>query len=167
MIVLAIGRGYYGGKSRVEGERFAISDKEHFSKRWMVDPSGSDFTSAHRAMEMSYMATSNRPLNRGITDEQLLAEVTQSAGVVAGLRAENLQLKEKVSALQGQLDQLLAKGEPGRGNIREEPARAKRRSVEAEPERAPEPVPDEAEEASGDVGQGEEAPATRRVRRTN
>lgn len=163
MIVLAIARGYYGGKSRSEGERFAITEKDHFSKRWMVDPNGSDFTSAHRAMEASYVSTANRPLNRGVTDEQLLAEVTQSAGVVAGLRAENLQLKEKIGALQGQLDRALAGAQ---GSVREEPSRAKRRGVQAEPEPAPEPVPDEADEASGDVGAGDETPTTRRVRRT-
>ncbi len=33
--VIAIANGYYGGKVRVPGERFGITDPEHFSIEWM------------------------------------------------------------------------------------------------------------------------------------
>jgi ribosomal protein L12E/L44/L45/RPP1/RPP2 len=168
MIVVAIARGYYGGKSRYEGERFAITEPAHFSKKWMVDPNGPDMTSAYRALEAAYVSSTSRPNSRSVTDEQLLAEVTQSAGVVAGLRLENIKLKEKVSALQGQIDQLLAKGATGVA-VRKAPSRAERaEAVKADEAEQPEPTDfdgDASAEEAGDVTAREEA-APRRVRRT-
>lgn len=168
MIVVAKSRGYYGEKPRYEGERFAITDKAHFSSRWMIDPNSTDYTSDIKAMEQNFANTRGKPAARSISDEQLLAEVTQSAGVVAGLRAENLKLKEEVShlkeqisALQGKLDQALVAG----GGVRAEPTRPSRRAAETPAAAAAEPGDNEEGEGDGDVGAGEETP-TRRVRRT-
>jgi hypothetical protein len=164
MIVVAISQGYYGEKIRYEGERFALKEAAHFSARWMVDPNGSDFTSAHRALEQSYkLANETASTRKGISDEQLLAEVTQSSGVIAGLRAENLQLKEKVSALQGQLDRALAGSQ---GSVRAEPTRAKRAEPVASDVGKPDETGDDgdAAEAAGNVG-SREAETPRRVRR--
>lgn len=109
MIVVAVKRGYYGGKTRYEGERFAIASPTDFSKNWMVDTSGSGLNRDVQALEQTFKsANATRSSGRSISDEQLLAEIGQSAGVAASLRAENIQLKEKISELTGQLDQLLA-----------------------------------------------------------
>lgn len=170
MIVVATLKGYYGDKTRYPGERFAIADGSLISTRWMVDPSGPDYTSDHRAMEAAYAATSGKGSTRTVTDEQLIAEVTQSSGVIAGLRAENLQLKEKISALEGQLDRALAgaKGSVSGSEVRADTARARRAAAakaDQEPEREPEVEPaGEDTNPAGDVNAGDEAPI-RRIRR--
>lgn len=160
LVVVAIHKGYYGDKTRYPGERFAIADARMISTRWMVDPNGSDYTSDHRAMEAAYAAANSRGSTRTVTDEQLIAEVAQSSGVIAGLRAENLMLKEKVSALQGQLDRALAGAQGSTGSK----AKARTAAVEA-PEEPAETGDDGDAEEPGDVVAREEA-APRRVRRT-
>ncbi len=157
MIVVATHRGYYGEKIRYEGERFALKDHAHFSPRWMVDPAGDKYTETHKAAEQAFAASTATQRKQGVTDEQLIAEVTQSSGVVAGLRAENLKLKEENRALRAKVDSLT-------GADRE----VRAREAGDEPDVG---STDQAETgdagagAAGDVTPGAEAPA-RRVRRT-
>lgn len=97
MIVVAKEVGYYGNKIRAVGERFAISKPDHFSKRWMLDPKKDDT----RSVEAQYSVPERK---RDITDEQMLAELADSAGAVAALRKENAMLKEQIRTLKGEAD---------------------------------------------------------------
>lgn len=169
MIVVAKSRGYYGEKSRAPGERFAIASAEQFSPRWMVTPD--KMTAEDKATEAAYVSTNTRARERNITDAQLLAEVAQSSGLTAVLRTENMQLKtrikeleEKNSALQGQLDELLAGRAPS--EVREGAPRTPRQPREGLEADTAGPVDGDAGgEPEGDAeGAAQEQP-TRRTRR--
>jgi len=152
MIVVAVKRGYYGGKTRYEGERFAIASPTEFSKNWMVDASGPGLNRDVQALEQTYKtANAMRASSRTITDEQLLAEISQSAGVAASLRAENIQLKEKISELTGQLDQLLAGAKAGSAgrSVREGAGRFDKAEEGAAADARGAAAPEEGEEAFG------------------
>lgn len=107
MVVVATQTGFYANKVRYEGERFAIDNPQAFSAAWMVDPNAADAEDTAR-IEADYASRHARPGSRDISDAALLAEIAQSGGRAEALRVENIQLKGKISELQGQLDQLLA-----------------------------------------------------------
>lgn len=140
MIVVAKEVGYYGNKIRAVGERFAISNPAHFSKKWMLDPKKDDT----RSVEAQYSAPERK---RDITDEQMLAELADSAGAVAALRKENAMLKEQIRTMQGEAD-----------------ARKEASDPEVGPEEAAAPAGEGADEAAETEGSAENGRKTRRRR---
>jgi hypothetical protein len=151
VVVVAMKRGFYNGKTRYEGERFAITDEAAFSKKWMAKPDDPAVQEEVRVLETSYKQTRAREATRDITDEQLLAEIAQSSGVVAALRLENAQLKEDNRALREQLDAAI--GGQTREVRGEEGSARRRGSSQAAALAASEPA--EAGEGEGEADNGE------------
>lgn len=99
MVVVAKERGTYGTTIRVPGERFAITKKQHFSKRWMFDTKDKDAAEEIRILERAYKATQGDRA-RDVSDEQLEAEVAEAGGALQALRAENKRLKAQIKKLE-------------------------------------------------------------------
>lgn len=106
-LVVATGPGHYGNTMRYVGERFAISDEAHFSKRWMIyadDPTRADELAALERDFRQYSRTSRTA--QDVTDQQLLSEIAEAGGVSAMLTEENRQLKASVAKLTRRISEL-------------------------------------------------------------
>lgn len=98
LIVVAKKQGYYGDKTRYVGERFVITSRKHFADVWMLEAGKPADAEEVAALERAF-AERFPSRKRDISDEKLLAEVVQTSGVIAAVRAENLKLKDEIASL--------------------------------------------------------------------
>jgi len=104
LIVVASQEGVYGSYRKV-GEKFALTDPKHFSKRWMVDVK----KDAKRAAQYADQFKERGGVTR--TDEEIEAELAVATGrsnaadakKIARLEKENAELRKQVEDLQVEL----------------------------------------------------------------
>lgn len=101
MIVVASQEGVYGSYRKV-GEKFALTDKAHFSKRWMVDVK----KDPKKAEQYADQFKERGGLTR--TNEEIEAELAVATGrsnaadakKIARLEKENAELRKQIEDLQ-------------------------------------------------------------------
>jgi len=99
MDVVARHKGKYGGRMRLPGDEFSLTDEAHFSTRWMV------MAGTAEAKTVTALAAADKTL----TPEQVAAEEAAATGKVshrAELAAKNARIAEleaEVAALRGHL----------------------------------------------------------------
>lgn len=99
--VIASQLGEYGKTERYVGERFHVARAEHVSKRWMIRADDESRKDEIKRLELEFKQGPGRLRQQDVSQAQMLAEVAQSGGALAALRAENAQLKAEIAELKG------------------------------------------------------------------
>lgn len=104
LIVVATQEGVYGSYRKV-GEKFVLTDRKHFSKRWMVDAKADPTRAAQYTDQLKERGGVTR------TDEEIEAELAVATGrsntadtkKIARLEKENAELRAQIENLQVEL----------------------------------------------------------------